>query len=642
MGPIEYAKLGLYVFPCAPGQRVPVYGLKWKQQATNDVAKIEKALADPRFKNCNWACVPGMSDLAVVDIDQKNNVNGAESLLAAGFSLPPTFQVATPNDGRHAYMIGAVRSRTGVLPGVDIKSIDGYVLIPGSVADGKPYTVHLGSLDKLAPLPAWVHTLTSSNGDKPPGATEEPLVELDIDHNVQRAIAYLEDEAPEAVEGQNGDITTFKVAARVKDFGVSKATALELMLDHWNNAKAFPPWEPQDLERKVSHAFKYGMHPPGVAAPEAIFAPTIPMFESWATWDAATRPPRKRILGDRYMAGYVTMTVADGGVGKSSLTFAEAVAVATGRPITGLPVHIQGPVMITNLEDPFSEVQNKLDAIGQYFNIPRSERWNIYAASGYCQDWRIVSSDGAVNQTLKNQIIANLKEIKAVLWVVDPFVFLHGMDENSNSDMGLVMRILSTIAEAADVGISLAHHSRKPGSGLTEGSEGDMHVSRGASAIIAAARIAHTAGVMGKKAAREFGIQESDRKWYIRIDEAKANMSPPMTRDMWLRRVSVTMPNGDNVGTLEPVKLQKASAISEGFEANVLDLVPDKGGVLSLKDAVTQLKKMETRGGRGGGSDRTIRRALLACFQQHGMVVRDDGLEVRLVDEKCIFRKGEG
>src|SRR3546814_20873793 len=49
--------------------------------------------------------------------------------------------------------------------------------------------------------------------------------------------------------------------------------ALELMLEHWNETKAHPPWAPENLAKKVENAWRYRDHPAGVANPQAAFEP---------------------------------------------------------------------------------------------------------------------------------------------------------------------------------------------------------------------------------------------------------------------------------------------------------------------------------------------------------------------------------
>lgn len=67
-----------------------------------------------------------------------------------------------------------------------------------------------------------------------------------------------------AVEGQNGDQATYRVACKlVKDFDLSDADALTL-LGEWN-ARCRPPWSHAELVKKVASARKNGKHTPGEA-----------------------------------------------------------------------------------------------------------------------------------------------------------------------------------------------------------------------------------------------------------------------------------------------------------------------------------------------------------------------------------------
>lgn len=95
-----------------------------------------------------------------------------------------------------------------------------------------------------------------------------------MDNAIRRAEHYLLKEAPLAVEGQGGDETTFKVAARLKDFGVPELTAARMLVDRWN-PRCLPPWSFDDLCNKVYNAYRYGQAAPGSASPEADFAPAV-------------------------------------------------------------------------------------------------------------------------------------------------------------------------------------------------------------------------------------------------------------------------------------------------------------------------------------------------------------------------------
>jgi hypothetical protein len=50
---------------------------------------------------------------------------------------------------------------------------------------------------------------------------------------------------------------------------------------------------------------------------------------------------------------------------------------------------------------------------------------------------------------------------------------------------------------------------------------------------------------MTEKEAEAVGIPVEMKNWYIRIDDAKGNMSPPASKALWLQRESIRLDNGD-------------------------------------------------------------------------------------------------
>ncbi|PIS10377.1 MAG: hypothetical protein COT73_09685 [Bdellovibrio sp. CG10_big_fil_rev_8_21_14_0_10_47_8] len=73
-------------------------------------------------------------------------------------------------------------------------------------------------------------------------------------------VLFLKNYLP-AVEGNAGDLLTYQLCCRVvRDFGLSKNEALELLLEHWN-PRCQPPWEVDALNEKLENALAYGNGP---------------------------------------------------------------------------------------------------------------------------------------------------------------------------------------------------------------------------------------------------------------------------------------------------------------------------------------------------------------------------------------------
>lgn len=146
----DLARNGWHVFPCVEQgkQPHPCLGAHGGlNHATRDDLMID--LWWTAHPEANVGIVPGLSDVVVVDLDLKDEKDGFASIeaadpdlyaevagaLAGGGGLP---LVRTPSGGMHVYLRGACSSRNGRLEGVDIKSLGGYVLAPGSEAGDGP------------------------------------------------------------------------------------------------------------------------------------------------------------------------------------------------------------------------------------------------------------------------------------------------------------------------------------------------------------------------------------------------------------------------------------------------------------------------------------------------------------------------
>jgi hypothetical protein len=84
-------------------------------------------------------------------------------------------------------------------------------------------------------------------------------------------------------------------------------------------------------------------------------------------------PPRQWIYGRIYIRRFVTANVAPGGTGKSSLALAETIACATGRNLLGIEPRERVKTWYWNLEDPVDEIDRRIAALCQHYNIAPSE-----------------------------------------------------------------------------------------------------------------------------------------------------------------------------------------------------------------------------------------------------------------------------
>ncbi len=277
---LELASQGFYVFPIVAGKKAPPRREGWQRMASRNAPEVQGMWAKYPDDNIGISTSKfGDGEaLLIVDVDNKGDKHGDEELLRLeleGLCLPGTYAATTPTGGRHLfYRVAApVRQGANVLaPGLDVRSRGGYVVGVGSTVEAGNYE---GARDgHLAPAPDW---LLDRCGRPAERTREDQLAPAGVDAAAaaERATHYLRHEAPLAVEGEGGDETTYKVAARLKDFGLSAETTTELLIEHWNS-RCEPHWLPNELGGKVNNAYDYGLNPPGNAAPETVFTVVQP------------------------------------------------------------------------------------------------------------------------------------------------------------------------------------------------------------------------------------------------------------------------------------------------------------------------------------------------------------------------------
>jgi len=297
---LTFASHGWHLFPAKWLDDKHVGLVKWGVNTTTDPDTINKW--NTRWPDAYFCVDLRKSDLTVLDVDIKKGKDGAASYekLILGRIPPLTMESETPSGGWHLFFKGESPVTTEKLgPGLDTPVM---VPLPNSTVPGKG-TYKVKRVGHPIPVPTWI-TNPLQNIDQTKKADRDiPITELDKPNNIQRAIDYLRDKAPEAVEGSGGDSTTYQVACRLRDFAISDNQALGLMIEYWNSEKAYPPWTPDDLEVKVRSAYAHAKDRPGNATMEALF----PEFRSTNLIKCASdiQPekikPRDWLLGHRYL-----------------------------------------------------------------------------------------------------------------------------------------------------------------------------------------------------------------------------------------------------------------------------------------------------------------------------------------------------
>jgi hypothetical protein len=113
--------------------------------------------------------------------------------------------------------------------------------------------------------------------------------------------------------------------------------------------------------------------------------PTPALRATAFVWrDEADIPARQWLYGKHLLRKFVSVDVAAGGIGKSSVKIGEALAMASNRSLYGKQVH-DGPLTVWfyNLEDPAEETERRLHATAKWFKLaPDDVGDRLYVDSG--------------------------------------------------------------------------------------------------------------------------------------------------------------------------------------------------------------------------------------------------------------------
>lgn len=274
-----------------------------------------------------------------------------------------------------------------------------------------------------------------------------------------------------------------------------------------------------------------------------------PVYATPYVWiDPNDLPARQWIYGRSLIRKFVTVTVAPGGVGKSSLSIVEALSLATGRRLLGKHVEKPSRVWIWNLEDPLDELQRRIQAACEHYDIAAEDLGNrFFVDSGrdhpLCT--AITGKNGAIIQRpIIDAVIAEIRAREIDVFIVDPFVSSHQVSENDNPAMDAVAKEWGKVADATNSAIHLVHHTRKLGSDAEVTAES----SRGGKALTDAAREVRAINRMSAEEGVKFGV--TNHRSYFRMYSDKANMAPPAEISDWYEIKNIMLPNGDHVGVV--------------------------------------------------------------------------------------------
>lgn len=220
---------------------------------------------------------------------------------------------------------------------------------------------------KIQKVPSTVLDIIKKDLNKAP--FEKPvLTSEDSASKILRFVRYLE-RIPPAIEGQGGDLATYKAACVGLDEGLSEQLVLEKMLNHFN-PKCLPEWTPEELQEKVTNAFKYAKGRPdhrnlGLDFVDSDYksknANHPNSLETFTASELIQRSfPESRWAIPEILPEGLIILAGSPKIGKSWLAFGLALSVAAGGKALGGYSANQGQVLYLALEDSQRRLQHRL------------------------------------------------------------------------------------------------------------------------------------------------------------------------------------------------------------------------------------------------------------------------------------------
>lgn len=464
---LDLALRGFYVFPLRRGTKLPAVKA-WEQYATREPDTKDYAHGE------NVGIATGPSGLLVVDVDVKHGKHGDVTILdleIQGHELPSTLTALTPSGGKHLFYRVArpVKSGVDVLgPGVDIRSGGGFVVGVGSVVNAGEDRglVEYAFAEPTCPLanaPQWLIDACGKPRERAERPNEVKLTGYAAEVAHAKATRYLSTEAPVSIEGDGGDSVAYSVACRVRDFGVSQSECLELMLD-WNE-RCQPPWNTDDLARKVQNAYTYAVNKAGLDNPAVVFEPvaalsgTVPSAEGTvcryrleSVADVLDRPPPPWLIRGLIPQRGLAMLYGAPGSGKTFLALDLMCAIALGSQWAHRRTR-QGIAVYVGLE---GHAATRLRAYAEHHGVAAETLHRLRIVERQPVD---LLSDKDVAELARDIRAA---EIEPALVVIDTLNrSMPGGDENSSTDMGKVIMRAGWLADNLDCTVLFVHHSGK-------------------------------------------------------------------------------------------------------------------------------------------------------------------------------------
>jgi len=248
-----------------------------------------------------------------------------------------------------------------------------------------------------------------------------------------------------------------------------------------------------------------------------------------------------------FKSGTVGALVSPGATGKTMLALQAAVTVSGGPDMLDFASmdaawrRTAGRVVFLTGEDPADVLNGRFHAIGQRLNPTERETMfeNLSVAP------LVGCGPDVMTLEWRRWIAGVTRNVRMV--VIDTLRRFHQLDENDGGHMAGLLAYMEQLCRENSTTVLFLHHTSKAGA-LNGGDA--QQASRGSSVLTDNARFQANLVGMTPEQAKQFDVDESCRRNFVRLSFPKINYSAPIP-DQWFRR--------HNGGLLEPAVLERST-----------------------------------------------------------------------------------
>ena len=511
----DWRRRGFSVVPVIPGSKLPL--IKWRALIDEPLTEDQINTVWAKTPEANVGVIPGSGRALVVDPDLYKGGGvveaWAEAIMQHGIDVPGAVVAETASGGLHIWMswpqgVEHVTSAADSLgEGVDIKSSGGYVLVPGSVVDGRPYRWREGQgIDDCPMLSVAPQSLVDMAGRGAAGARIE--TEVDSPPATGLAEAYRLTDGREkimsravyaigkALQEEHGDVEDTQAwFDRAWERFVSQVRTRE------GRTLAQDGRGPDDLWTKI-RSTQAKLRSEMVRVPDQIVevpdvGPPLPL-EFWGEGDDVD-PPRDFVEG-MLIEDTLSLWFGDSNVGKTFVVFDLACHVALGRDWFGCDVEAGGVVYIA------AEGAGSLRKRRKAWQTRYQETDVNLAVIPSAIDFRSAGSDDVDRVIAACQKAAHRMGTPIKLVIVDTLSrAISGGNENAPEDMTAFVQAVDRVRAEVGTHVASIHHSGKD---TTKGARGHSSLRAAVDSEFEVVKLSDDVGII--KTAKQRDIEMSD------------------------------------------------------------------------------------------------------------------------------------